>query len=169
MGGVGTLCRRGAFFLYQALKNRAMEADCLAQIATARINLGRTQAGIDAAQEAYTISLQIENAWGQVNSMLPMAQGLMELGNYGQALEMAQHAAQLARSNNMFVLLSFAIAILGAIYRAMLALETAQATHLEGLQQYEPMGPPFIEMFAAELCSDSVSYTHLTLPTNREV
>lgn len=143
--------------LYQAQKNRAMEADCLAQIATDRINLGRTQVGIDAAQEAYTISLQIENVWGQVNSMLPMAQGLMELGKYAQALELAQCAAQLARSNrsnNMFVLLSLVLPIPGAIYRAMLALDIAQATHLEGLQQYEPMGPPLIEMFAAELCSD---------------
>lgn len=86
--------------------------------------------------------------------MLPMAQGLMEMGMYTQALELTQRAAQLARSNNMFVLLSFVLTILGAIYRAMLALDTAQATHLEGLQQYEPMGPPLIEMFAAELCSD---------------
>ncbi len=140
--------------LYQALKNQAMEADCLAQIATDRINMGRTQAGIDAAQEAYTISLQIENAWGQVNSMLPMAQGLMELGKYAEAIEADQRAAQLARSSNMFVLLSLALSILGAVYRSILALDTAQATHLDGLQQYEPMGPPLIEMFAAELCSD---------------
>lgn len=140
--------------VYQALKNRAMEADCLAQIATDRINLGRTQAGIDAAQEAYTISLQIENAWGQVNSMLPLAQGFLELGKYAQALELAQRATQLARSNNMFVLLSLVLPLLGSVYRAMLALDMAQATHLEGWQQYEPMGPPLIEMFAAELCSD---------------
>ena len=153
--------------VYQALKNRAMEADCLAQIATDRINLGRTQAGIDAAQEAYTISLQIENAWGQVNSMLPLAQGLLELGRYTQALEFAQRAAQLARSNNMFVLLSLILPPLGAVYRAMLALDTARSIHLEGLRQYEPMGPPLIEMFAAELCSDYAlagaweeAYTH---------
>ncbi len=36
----------------------------------------------------------------------------------------------------------------------MLAPDTARSIHLEGLQQYEPMGPPLIEMFAAELCSD---------------
>jgi tetratricopeptide (TPR) repeat protein len=77
----------------------------------------------------------------------------MELGNYTEALELAQRAAQLARSNNMFVLLSLVLTILGAVYRAMLAPDTAQATHLEGLQQYEPMGPPLIEMFAAEVCS----------------
>ena len=121
--------------LYLTLENRAMEADCLAQIATDCINLGRTQVGIDAAQEAYMISLQIENTWGQVNSILPIAQGLMDLGKYSEALESAQRAAQLARSNNMFVLLSLVLPILGAIYRAMLALDTAQATHLEGLQQ----------------------------------
>jgi hypothetical protein len=103
--------------LHQALQNRAMEADCLAQVATDRINLGRTQAGIDAAQEAYTIALQIENAWGQVNSLLPLAQGLLELGNYAGALESARQAAQLARSNHMFVLLSLVLPLPGMANR----------------------------------------------------
>src|SRR5689334_17277790 len=54
--------------LYAALANRALEADCLCNIAAARIYRGDTAAGLSAGRAARTISLEIDNAWGEVHS-----------------------------------------------------------------------------------------------------
>jgi hypothetical protein len=49
----------------------------------------------------YTISLEIENAWGQVNSSIPLGRGLLEMGVYSEALALAvldQHSGKIERA-----------------------------------------------------------------------
>ena len=93
----GEACAEEALALYRQLGNRAMEADCLCLLASILLNTGRTQEGITAARTAYTISLEIENVWGQANGSYHLAVGAMEMGGYAEALGLAQQCISLAR------------------------------------------------------------------------
>lgn len=144
-----------AVALYGALGNRAMEADCLGQVTEARISRGRPQEGISAGRVAYAISLEIENAWGQVTGAINLTPGLLDIGAYAEALAIAQQGVATARTLGMPQVLVFSLMQLGAVYRALLALEAACATHLEAMTLNETMSsPPFTEMIAAELYAD---------------
>jgi DNA-binding SARP family transcriptional activator/predicted ATPase len=90
-----------AAMLFQALGNRAMEVDSLSQAASCKINNGRPHAAISEARTAHTISIEIENAWGQVNSAIPLAQGLLEIGAYAEALSTVQEAVAIAQAHNL--------------------------------------------------------------------
>ncbi|HEY6409889.1 MAG TPA: tetratricopeptide repeat protein [Ktedonobacteraceae bacterium] len=141
--------------LYAGLGNRAMEADSLCLIAVNNINTGRPQAGINAVQRAYAISLEIENTWGQVNSAVPLGRGLLETGAYSEALALAELGVNLARTAGMTVLLYMSLILLGAVQRAMLQLSAARAAHLEALAMARPSGTQHLtEVVAAELCAD---------------
>jgi tetratricopeptide (TPR) repeat protein len=132
-----------------------MESDCLSLAAMAQINSGRPQAGISTARQAQAVSLEIENAWGQVNSAIPLVQGLLERGTYTEALSVAHQAVYCARSTGMPLLLILSLYILGAVYRSISSLEEARAAHMEAMELAEPMGARiFVEMLAAELCTD---------------
>jgi tetratricopeptide (TPR) repeat protein len=140
--------------LYTALGNRAMEADCLCQITAARINCGRTAAGVSAGRAARAISLEIDNAWGQVHSAVQLTPGLLDMGALTEALAVAQHGVDVARSQGIHMLPA-CLARLGTVYRALLDLDAARAIHLEalGLDAQNPLRP-FTALIAAELCAD---------------
>ncbi len=141
--------------LYAGLGNRAMEADSLCLIALNRIQSGRPQAGITAAQMAHRISLEIENAWGQVHSALPLAYGWLEMGAYSEALECAEVGVNLTRKASMTILLGLSLILLGAVQRARLSLDAARRAHLEARAMVTPAGvPSSTEAVAAELCAD---------------
>src|SRR6185312_3381661 len=88
-----------------ALGNRAMEIDCQCLIASAQINSGQPRLGIATAQAAYALSGEIENLWGQANSAIPLAQGLLDIGNYKDALATAEKGTSDARSCGMPLLI----------------------------------------------------------------
>ena len=140
--------------LYQSLKNRAMEVDCLGEIAKVRICGGRAQAGMRAAREALTISTEIENTWGQAYSFFNLAMGALELGDYEQALAYAQQAVTLARAHDLTMFLIASLTSLGRVHRALLDATAAQAAHLEALALGEAQQSPWIEMIADDLCTD---------------
>ena len=141
--------------LYAKLGDRAMEADCLCLAAGARINDGQPQAGISSARSAHTISLEIENAWGQARSALYLAQGSLEIGAFGEALTFAELTVNLTRTHGIFLLLGFSLTILGAVHRARLSLDAARTAHREAMGAIEKPGlPQLIELYAAELCAD---------------
>lgn len=141
--------------LYAALGNRALEADSLSLVGKARINCGRTQAGLAATRTALAISREIENPWGQANCANHLGFGLLENGQYGEALAVAQMGVATARTVWYAPLLAFNLTVLGNIYRAMLALDEARAAHLEVVAVNETMPVrPFSRTIAAELCAD---------------
>ena len=142
--------------LYEVLGNRAMQADCLGYITLARVNGGQLEAAVSAGQTAWAISLEIENGWGQTNNAFQLALALLECGEYGQALTLAQRGLAVARSLGVFAPMQILnLIVLGNIYRAMLALEQAQTTHLEAMTLSETMpSPMFAKVVAAELCAD---------------
>ncbi|HEV2583653.1 MAG TPA: hypothetical protein VGT44_22525, partial [Ktedonobacteraceae bacterium] len=84
--------------LYAAMRDRAMEADCLCLLANAHLHRGRPPAGIAQARNALTISQEIENTWGQVNAIHEVTSGLLDIGAYTEALESALRAVARART-----------------------------------------------------------------------
>jgi tetratricopeptide (TPR) repeat protein len=144
-----------AAHLFSALGNRAMVVDSLSQAASSKINYGQPHAAISEARTAHTISIEIENAWGQVNSALPLAQGLLEIGAYAEASRTVQEAVAIAGAHKLYTLLGIGLILLGEVHRAMLNPDAARATHLEMMGMIEPLGlQPLVEALAAELCAD---------------
>lgn len=142
--------------LYQQLGNRAMEVDCLCLVAAARMNSGHLLAGLEAGRAARSISLSIENGWGQAHSAVHLAQGLLEAGQLSEALDMARESIAAARIAGLDHLLPACLARLGAIYRSLLLLDEARASLLEALAHDEQLAPrPFAALINSELCAVS--------------
>jgi DNA-binding SARP family transcriptional activator len=141
--------------LFRAMGNRAMEVDCLCQAASAQINQGRPHDGIATARTAHTMSEAIENVWGQANSAITLAQGLLDIGAYAEALVTAERGVNLARACGMGIMVVDSLVALGIVHRAMMDLDAARALHLEALSLGEPTGIQLIvEIIASELCAD---------------
>ncbi|MGZ3644393.1 MAG: ATP-binding protein [Ktedonobacteraceae bacterium] len=140
--------------LYSTLNNRAMEVDCLCQIAFARICRGQLFEGVSTAQEALSISRSIENTWGQVYSAYHIAMGLLEIGSFSEALFYAQRAVINASTDKLDVFVCINLAMTGRVHRAMLNLEAAISAHKEALTMNESMKAPWTEMITSDLCVD---------------
>lgn len=148
-------CAEEALGLYRQLGNRAMEADCLCLLASIFLNTGRTQEGIESARAAHAISLEAENAWGQANGIYHLAVGCMEMGEYTEALLLAQQCLSIAHSQNLLSWQGLGLVLSGNVHRAMLAMDQARSAHLEALDFYKTVKiPALIQMASFELCSD---------------
>ncbi len=144
-----------AYNVFKALGNRALEADSLSLLGKARINLGKTQAGIEAALEALKISREIKNTWGQANCAKHLAFGYLERGQPGQALALALEGESIARQAWYPLLLVFNLTIKGAILRNLQDFSAARAAHQEALALNETLpSRPFEKTLAAELAVD---------------
>lgn len=131
-----------------------MEADFLRQAGLAQLFIGRPLEAVTDLREAYTISLAIENRWGEADGALQLANGLLEIGSYGEAWTLLQRAIPLARSTEHPHLIAMSLTILGKAQRVMMALEDARATLLEVLAvQAEGPSPLFPDWASAELCA----------------
>jgi hypothetical protein len=132
-----------------------LEADCLCNVAAARIYSGETAAGISAGRAARAISLQIDNAWGEVYSAVHLTLGLLDSGALSEALEVAEHAVATARAHGIRMLPAV-LARLGTVYRVLADLDAARAAHEEALSLAERIpGQVFVALAAAELCADA--------------
>ncbi|MCZ7568765.1 MAG: AAA family ATPase [Ardenticatenaceae bacterium] len=140
---------------YATLGNRALEADCLTIIALVKMCQGQLEAGIADAHTAYTISQEIDNPWGQIASSAVLAFGLMDKGDYEEALRFARQGRQQAQAHDMVLVSFLNLLVFGMVYRALLASESARAAHLEAAGLNERAGSQsFAEMTAAQLCAD---------------
>jgi tetratricopeptide (TPR) repeat protein len=115
------------------LTNRAMEVLCLCLLALAHVNRGEPQAGVNAGRAALAISLEINNVWAQVYSMLNLNHALLEVGEYEEALRITQKGVELARTLPNPTLLFFMLTVLGTVQQALLSLEEARVTLIESL------------------------------------
>ncbi len=142
--------------LYAALGNRALEAESLCGMARAKTNLGQPQAAIDLAQAAHALNLESDNTWGQAVSALNLGFVLLEASEWAEALTIAQAGVSIARAVSGFAPLPILnLTVLGNIYRAMLALDAAQAAHREAIAISESRPhQPLLRMTAGELCVD---------------
>ena len=141
--------------LYAGLGNQPMQADNLALVGAFQVQSGHLAAGLAAARQADALSREIDNGWGQANNGFYLAHALMEVGEYGQALEAARRCVGMARMAAHAPLLVFNLQLLGAVYRALFALPLALEAHQEAWQIGLKLRQPFIaEWTPSTLCAD---------------
>lgn len=140
---------------YAALGNRALEADSLVGLAAACFLNGETKASIAAARSALAIGQEIENAFGQAMSQPWLICGLLDRGDYGEALAIAQRNLAATRSQELAPKLLAAFSA-GFVYWALDDAEAARAVH-EELNPFliEANVPGYLEQNAAHLCVDA--------------
>jgi tetratricopeptide (TPR) repeat protein len=145
-----------ARYLYAGLGNRALEAESLCGIARARVNLGQAHQVVDLARTAHTFNLESDNAWGQAVSALNLGFVLLEANEWSEALAVAKAGVEIAQAVSGFAPLPILnLTVLGNTYRAMLALEAAQAAHREALAISESRPhQPLLRMTAGEMGVD---------------
>src|SRR5207248_7395906 len=112
--------------LYAAQGNRMMEADSLGKVGDARINLGQPLEGVAAARAGYAISREIEHNWSLALSGFALARGLVELGSYQEALDIALQSTAAARTLTFSILPIVNFVALGLVYQALLLPEKAR-------------------------------------------
>ncbi|HSM55092.1 MAG TPA: hypothetical protein VK879_02965, partial [Candidatus Sulfomarinibacteraceae bacterium] len=147
---------REATRLYAGQGDRALEADSLAMVGQAQRHQGRVQQSVDTMKEARTITVDIDNSWGQINTSSHLAEGLLELGQYGKALEMIEAGIATARAHEHTALLANTFSVRGTIYRAMRQLESASADHEEAQKRFATL--PFTllpAIIATHRCADA--------------
>ncbi|HET9918911.1 MAG TPA: AAA family ATPase [Ktedonobacteraceae bacterium] len=149
-----------AHALYVAMRDRAMEADCLCLLANAYLHRGRLLEASSQARSALTINQEIENIWGQVNAMYELSSGLLDMGAYTEALEIAQQAVASTRilstrSSWANTMLLRSLMQLGSVYRAIQASHAAREVDLEALKLNEAIvSQPYTAFVAMALCAD---------------
>src|SRR5438067_7144183 len=79
----------------QPLTNRASEALCWALLAFAQVNGGQVQDSLRSGRRALALSKEIKNLWAQILSTVSLMSGLLEAGEYEEALGLLQHAVAL--------------------------------------------------------------------------
>jgi hypothetical protein len=142
--------------LFGAFGNRAMEADCLSIVAIIQVHVGPVASGIAAARAGMAIGQEVENPWGVANCAHPLARGLLDCGEWGEALAVALAGVAAARTAGHPPTLVFNLLALGAVYRAHAALDAAGAAHHEAQAIGEAMQHPLLrEWSAIELCADA--------------
>lgn len=143
-----------ALRLYEKLGDRRMEAACLRQVAIARIHYGRPKAGIDAVRSARRISLEIDDVWASVHSTRALALGLVEVGDYTEALRIAQLGVEGARELDHPVWLLITLHALGRVNQAFFRLDDAHEAYSEALDISEDNEiRPYVAAVAAQLCA----------------
>ena len=142
--------------LFATLGNRAMEADCLSIVAIIQVHSGPVASGIAAARAGVAIGQEVENPWGVANCTHALARGLLDCGEWGEALGVALAGVAAARTAGHPPTLVFNLLALGAVYRAHTALEEARAAHREAQAIGDAMQHPLLrEWSAIELCADA--------------
>jgi len=137
------------------LTKRAMEVLCLCLLALGHVNGGEPQAGVVAGRVALDISLEINNLWAQVSSVLNLNHALLELGEYEEALRVTQHGMEMARTLPNPTLLFFMLTVLGAVYQAMLRLEEARVVLVESLALSETIAVRSYQVLStSRLCAN---------------
>jgi tetratricopeptide (TPR) repeat protein len=148
-------CAEEAVTLYTQLGHRAMIVDSLCLVAQAKLSIDQPGVAIDLARTALTIAQEIENPWGETNSILHLALGALETGDYATALGCAQQALALARAHQLNIVLCIVPLALGSVYQVLGQFEAARQIHLEAERfNSNIVSRPFNGPIAAALCVD---------------
>lgn len=115
------------------LANRAMEVFCLAVLALGEINRGEPRRAVDAGRKAYETGRGIQNDWTRVFGGACLAHGLIELGEYAEALRLCEEVLQTARYLPNPIALYFTLFPLIDAYQGIWSLQDARAACLEAL------------------------------------
>jgi tetratricopeptide (TPR) repeat protein len=140
--------------LYGTVGNRVLEMDSLRLIAWSQVYFGQPEASLRNLQEALAFSQQIDNVWGQAECAWRMAQSLLDVGRYGEAIRLAKQGVEQARMVGQPTMIALALSTWGTIQRTVMALEPARQTLLEALAEHEEKQlSGFQDWGLAELCA----------------
>ena len=139
----------------KSLANRGMEALSLTLLATGEVNRGWPRAGVEAGRRAVGIAREIDNSWVQVIAMRNLHYGLLEAGEYEEALRVGRQGLEAARKQRYPTAIFVQLDALGRTFQAMLDLEEAHAAFSEALAVAEtiPVWPWRILMVSG-LCAN---------------
>ncbi len=139
--------------LTQPLTYRASEALCWALLAIAQVNGGQVQHSLRSGRRALALSKESKNVWVQSFSTLRLTQGLLDAGEYEEALVLIQHAAALARTFPSKFIYQNLLLALGLVYHAVQRCEEARAALEEAAAVAERLGlgPLRVPVFS-QLC-----------------
>ncbi len=125
--------------LTQPLTNRATEAVCWGLLAIAQLHAGQVQHSIRSGRRALALSKEIKNDPVQFSSTACLAQGLLDAGDYEEALVLMQHAMTLARTFPPDINFHLLLTGLGSTYQALQQWEEAQAALEEAVAVTETL------------------------------
>ena len=135
--------------------NRAMRVQCLCLLSGGEVHRGSPEAGVDAGREALEISRKLNNQWTLVHSIADLTQGLLDVGEYEEALRNTHERVEIGRKLPIPNLFFFMLTALGNAYQALLALEEARAAYEEALAVAEATASPKWKAFVApHLCAN---------------
>jgi tetratricopeptide (TPR) repeat protein len=129
--------------LTQSLTNRASQALCLAVLSFAQVNCGQVQLSLQSGRQALALAQESKNDWAQVISTLGLTQGLLEAGQYEEALGLTQPAVALARTLPPTLSFQRLLTALGGTYHAVQQWEEARSTleEAEAVAEMLDLGP----------------------------
>jgi DNA-binding SARP family transcriptional activator len=138
----------------------AIEIQCLTYLAYARIFQGRLQEGLEIGREAHAISRELPERI-EAMSAWALSLGLVEIGEYEEALMLARRGVELARKAQDTYLLAVNLDRLGRAHEALLNLEEARAAYEEPLgQHYEAWSSARVCVVAALSENWEEAYAH---------
>jgi DNA-binding SARP family transcriptional activator len=131
---------------------KVMEMRCLVILAYDRILQGRLREGIEIAREALSISRELPEQT-EVYGSWALGIGLVECGEYEEALELSRRGIELSRKAKDVRLLWINLDVLGRAYQALLDLEQARRVHEEALELCGALEPLHEVTSSNRLCA----------------
>ena len=119
--------------LTQPLTHRAIEVLCWTLLALAQVNSGQVYGSIGSGRRALALAQESKSVWVQVLSTLCLAHGLLEAGEYEEALELMQPTLALARTLPATFIYQNLLLALGDVYHALQQWQEARSTLEEAL------------------------------------
>lgn len=141
--------------LFQEAGNLVMVVDCQRDIGSCRVRTGRPREGLATLQESFAFSQEIDNLWGMADCGWQLALALLEVGDYGQAINVARQAVKHAEGVPVPVMTEMCLLAWGIVQRTIMVLDDSpleiQSALLASLL---PKGMPnTTDWISAELCA----------------
>jgi len=140
--------------VYAAAGNRILEADSQRLLGWSQMFSGRPHEGLNTLRETDAFSRTIENLWGEAECAYRLAHALLELGRYGEAVNLARQGLAQARIVGVPTMVLLSRITWGIVQRTLFALDGAEETLLAILSEStgkELTG--FGDWVLAELCA----------------
>jgi len=139
--------------LTQPLTNRASEAMCWGLLAFAQVHAGQVQHSLRSSRRALALAKESKNVWVEVISTFWLTYGLLDAGNYEEALVLMQHTMALARTLPPTVNFQSFLTALGSTYQALQQWDEAHSAleEAEAIAETLGLGPYSVTTFS-QLC-----------------
>jgi len=132
--------------------NKAMEIRCLSILAYDRILQGRIREGIKIAREALGLSRELHER-AEATGSWALGMGLVDIGEYEEALELSRRGTEMARKLQNVFLLWHNLDYLGRTHEALLDLDEARRVYEEALGLKGVLGPQYEAFSSTRLCA----------------